>query len=172
MTNRIAPATLTDYAVIINDEYDAANDDSGDYLTPPAWTDEDIRHAYAEGYEKAVADMQMLFGRGYSRGNEVANILNRHAQGLLSEWVRLFDEWIREWPVQESLTYEPRCEIPESWSTVRQRIIARDGGRCVVCESTHRLEVDHIVEVRYGGCPDDDNLRTLCAKCHAERRRG
>ncbi len=57
----------------------------------------------------------------------------------------------------------------------RFEVFKRDDFTCRYCGKKSPeviLEVDHIVEVRMGGCPDDDNLRTLCAKCHAERRRG
>lgn len=166
--NAIATASLADYAAVINDEHRAANDEE---ISLPQWSDEDVRAAHRQGYEQAISEFRQLARLGYSRASEIANIMQRHADTAMGEWVQKFDEWIEEWPVSKSVSYEPLLDMPASWHVVRQRIIARDGGKCVVCESSHRLEVDHIVEVRMGGCPDDDNLRTLCAKCHAERRR-
>jgi hypothetical protein len=48
----------------------------------------------------------------------------------------------------------------------RRRILKRDGGRCLRCRSTERLEIDHIVPVARGGSNADDNLQTLCWKCN------
>lgn len=61
--------------------------------------------------------------------------------------------------------------LPSNWYSIRQRIIARDGHRCVWirsdgnrCYNTEQLEVDHI-----GDNTDhsDENLRTLCKAHHA-----
>jgi 5-methylcytosine-specific restriction endonuclease McrA len=45
-------------------------------------------------------------------------------------------------------------------------VIARDGGGCVVCGSTLKLEVDHKVALMNGGTNDVSNLATLCDDCH------
>lgn len=52
--------------------------------------------------------------------------------------------------------------------TTKQRaaIIKRDGGRCLKCESTDELTVDHIVPRSQGGTNDFTNLQTLCAACN------
>lgn len=49
------------------------------------------------------------------------------------------------------------------------RIRRRDGDKCVKCNSKKLLEVDHIVPLFKGGRNDDDNLQTLCRKCHREK---
>ena len=53
---------------------------------------------------------------------------------------------------------------------VRRRVWQRDGGRCSYadpqtgrrCNSTHRIEIDHIVPHALGGAADPGNLRLLC----------
>jgi len=51
---------------------------------------------------------------------------------------------------------------------VRPSILFRDGMRCVKCGSNINLIVDHIHELKDGGDPfDENNLETLCKKCHA-----
>lgn len=57
----------------------------------------------------------------------------------------------------------------------RQRVLERDGYACVLCgrppDNRVRiwLEVDHIHTLEDGGSNEDDNLRTLCNRCHRAR---
>lgn len=51
----------------------------------------------------------------------------------------------------------------------RDRIIARDKGKCVECGSGHKIHIDHIVPVSKGGTSDDKNLRVLCKKCNLKK---
>lgn len=51
----------------------------------------------------------------------------------------------------------------------RQRILDRDGRKCVECESQEDLEIDHIKPVSKGGGSDDSNLRTLCERCNSAK---
>ncbi len=48
----------------------------------------------------------------------------------------------------------------------KRKVITRDGGRCVVCGSTLKLEVDHKVALMNGGANAESNLATLCDDCH------
>lgn len=47
----------------------------------------------------------------------------------------------------------------------------RDGHRCVICGSTHKLEVDHIRALMNGGSNSTSNLATLCDDCHTAKTR-
>jgi hypothetical protein len=49
---------------------------------------------------------------------------------------------------------------------IKIQIMVRDGGRCLVCHNTKRLEVDHIKPRFWGGSNDPDNLQTLCKRCN------
>lgn len=61
--------------------------------------------------------------------------------------------------------------LPKDWSTIRRRILARDGYQCTWATNGIRCcapatDVDHI------GDPDrheDDNLRSLCVTHHRRR---
>ena len=48
----------------------------------------------------------------------------------------------------------------------RVRIMVRDGGKCLICDSPNHLEVDHIKPLLLLGTDDDENLQTLCETCH------
>lgn len=48
-------------------------------------------------------------------------------------------------------------------------IFARDGNRCVSCEATEDLTIDHIVPRSKGGTDDPSNLRVLCGYCNSQR---
>lgn len=52
------------------------------------------------------------------------------------------------------------------WQQIRQAVLARDGGRCQLCGDT-ATQIDHIVPRAAGGANGMDNLRSLCARCHA-----
>lgn len=49
---------------------------------------------------------------------------------------------------------------------VRQTVLDRDEGQCVVCGGTWRLELHHVVYRSQGGTHDESNLATLCQGCH------
>lgn len=51
-------------------------------------------------------------------------------------------------------------------TSTRNRILNRDGHRCVQCGASERLEVDHIDNTRDEFYDQDENLQTLCSDCH------
>lgn len=53
----------------------------------------------------------------------------------------------------------------EAWRQVRELAIDRWGGRCVICNSTDRLEVHHRTYERRGMETPDDVI-PLCHGCH------
>lgn len=62
-----------------------------------------------------------------------------------------------------------RITRSSGWRKVRNICIERDGKKCLVCGSTHDLQVHHIEP--FSDCPekelDPDNLLTLCGNsCH------
>lgn len=67
------------------------------------------------------------------------------------------------------LNYKPaydRYIQSEEWAYKRQKILERDGYKCVVCKETNNLNVHHLTYVHLGNeLPTE--LVTLCNKCHA-----
>lgn len=60
------------------------------------------------------------------------------------------------------------------WRKLREIVLKRDGGLCQQCRREGRITVadvvDHIVELRDGGCAFcEDNLESLCHACHAKK---
>lgn len=52
---------------------------------------------------------------------------------------------------------------------LRNRVYERDGHKCVKCESTEHLSVDHIHPWSKGGKTEFDNLQTLCRICNSRK---
>ena len=53
----------------------------------------------------------------------------------------------------------------------KKEVKKRDGGCCLVCGSTYRLEVDHRIALMNGGGNSKSNLGTLCDSCHNTKTR-
>ncbi|MDW7646431.1 MAG: YHYH domain-containing protein [Desulfuromonadales bacterium] len=56
-------------------------------------------------------------------------------------------------------------------TSLKAVVKARDGYRCVICGSTHQLEVDHRRALMNGGDNAEGNLATLCDDCHTAKTR-
>ncbi len=55
------------------------------------------------------------------------------------------------------------------WSKVRGGVLARDNDQCQLCgkNGDSKLHVHHIMKRKHGGTDHDDNLITVCPKCHS-----
>jgi len=60
----------------------------------------------------------------------------------------------------------------ESYITLRQEILKRDGYRCRQCGSFSGVEVHHIKRRLEGGSDTPENLITLCYRCHDSKHPG
>lgn len=68
---------------------------------------------------------------------------------------------------QAEVTDEGRREpIPPE---VRAFVWNRDGGRCVQCGGTERLEFDHLIPFSMGGSSTARNLQLLCEACNRSK---
>jgi len=55
---------------------------------------------------------------------------------------------------------------PLSYERLRQQVLRRDNWRCQSCGARTNLEVHHTEFRSHSGEDSDENLVTLCAKCH------
>ena len=58
---------------------------------------------------------------------------------------------------------ERREKYGRGWAALRRSIVERDGGVCVACGASHRLEVHHM----RGLSRRPEHLVTLCKACHS-----
>jgi 5-methylcytosine-specific restriction endonuclease McrA len=66
-----------------------------------------------------------------------------------------------------------RARNSARWQKARELAKQRDGGRCVSCGATEKLEAHHIVRLEDGGDAFSlSNLQTLCIRCHGDQHRG
>jgi hypothetical protein len=54
-------------------------------------------------------------------------------------------------------------------SEVRERILNKYNNKCCFCESTKRLEIDHIIPISKGGREDEENMQILCKTCNISK---
>jgi 5-methylcytosine-specific restriction endonuclease McrA len=88
------------------------------------------------------------------------------------------DRTFCSWDCYSEHMFDPETDginYGSNWRTQRQRVLERDGEKCVVCSSDtseHILDVHHIQPIRSFKTPEDantlDNLITLCRPCHHE----
>ena len=53
--------------------------------------------------------------------------------------------------------------------TLRNKVFARDGYKCLKCGSTEDLQLDHIIPFSEGGTTEEENLQTLCKLCNLKK---
>ena len=56
---------------------------------------------------------------------------------------------------------------PVSYESLRQQVLRRDGWRCQSCGTVSNLEVHHKQFRSRSGHDSEENLITLCIRCHA-----
>jgi len=52
---------------------------------------------------------------------------------------------------------------------VREAVFARDGGRCVQCQSNFDIQYDHVIPWSLGGADSLQNLQLLCSSCNQRK---
>ena len=56
---------------------------------------------------------------------------------------------------------------PDQFHSLRDQVLRRDGWRCQLCGTMSNLEVHHKEFRSQSGDDSEQNLITLCTKCHA-----
>ena len=71
------------------------------------------------------------------------------------------------------LPKQPRLRLdPELYERLREQVLRRDGWRCQCCGTRWNLEVHHNKFRSQGGDDSEENLISLCARCHSLAHRG
>jgi hypothetical protein len=76
-------------------------------------------------------------------------------------------------PERESIVSSFRSKLPRlrldpaSYETLRQQILRRDDWRCQSCGTMSNLEIHHKKFRSHSGHDSEENLITLCTRCHA-----
>ena len=60
---------------------------------------------------------------------------------------------------------------PIAYEDLRQQVLRRDGWRCQSCGTMSNLEVHHKQFRSHSGDDSEENLITLCTRCHADIHR-
>jgi 5-methylcytosine-specific restriction endonuclease McrA len=58
-----------------------------------------------------------------------------------------------------------------SYESLRQHVLHRDSWRCQSCGSMSNLEIHHKQFRSHSGHDSEENLITLCTRCHANTHR-
>lgn len=61
------------------------------------------------------------------------------------------------------------CDSRYVPASVKKEVYLRDKGRCTKCQSTYKIEYDHIKPFALGGGSSAKNLRLLCFSCNQRR---
>ena len=60
---------------------------------------------------------------------------------------------------------------PVAYESLRQEVLRRDGWRCQSCGTMSNLEVHHKQFRSHSGHDCEENLITLCTRCHVDIHR-
>lgn len=64
-------------------------------------------------------------------------------------------------------TKRPRIQLdPEAYQQLCRQVLQRDGWRCQQCGNSTNLQVHHLQLRAQSGDDAEQNLITLCSKCH------
>ena len=76
---------------------------------------------------------------------------------------------LEKWGYDNLINLEIKIERMVISERLRNKIFARDGKKCIQCQSTDNLTIDHIKPFSKGGETTEDNLQTLCKKCNLQK---
>ena len=138
-----------------------------------------VTHRLADRFRLRVAEAAGLLALAFAgmaqhaQSGELAAITDSQ----IEEWAhwhgkrRAFAAFFREHFEAAALHFryrrgKYRGRIPR-WA--RELVFARDGGRCVLCGSFERPQLDHITPWSRGGSDLPSNLQVLCQPCNIQK---
>lgn len=56
------------------------------------------------------------------------------------------------------------CDIPQK---VKERVWERDGRKCIICGNRYAMPNSHFIRRSQGGLGIEENIVTMCKRCHS-----
>lgn len=53
--------------------------------------------------------------------------------------------------------------------SIRRRVYKKSNYKCIVCEATDSITIDHIIPLSKGGKNKEENMQTLCKYCNLKK---
>jgi len=125
----------------------------------------------SRGYCLEMICAEFLAGANLDHGRP--EVLLRSAIQLLQIPAGRATTRVRTGPPEESnvsrtpIKQVPLRLLPAEYKKLRKQMLRRDGWRCQLCGSMSNLEVHHQEYRSHAGEDAEDNLITLCRRCHA-----
>lgn len=101
-------------------------------------------------------------------GRKNDDSLIARAYWMLVEALEIKEKKAKEWELLP-LHQKQRRRFSAIRKQAALAITERDGKRCAACDSTERLEIDHIKPLVMGGSNEIDNLQWLCRSCNLRK---
>tara|TARA_Y100000389_G_C17469028_1_gene528557 strand:+ start:2389 stop:3045 length:657 start_codon:yes stop_codon:yes gene_type:complete len=108
--------------------------------------------------------------RNINMGNYLGNGSNSSNGGMSASTAALLQQNIS--PQMKRMLRSGTNSNSRSVSASKKKFVAsRQGWQCAICkiQLPPSYEVDHIVDLQYGGSNHVDNLRALCRNCHGNK---
>lgn len=109
-------------------------------------------------YTLAVRNKKKNKKKDTKSDEEILQIVEKRVDLLLEKRRQLIQA-----PVTASIDY---WQVNGFDDAVKKKVLERDHHHCIVCESGEDLEIHHVLPRKLGGGHNEENLATLCTKCH------
>jgi 5-methylcytosine-specific restriction endonuclease McrA len=143
--------------------------------SPTIYENKQSRKAYKRKIRKVLAGLGMPAGPATDRlVREVFVYIMRTQPGLLFLYPHHVSGRIKALQKREQNRRRPGFYQTSEWNDLREKVLTRYGRRCMKCNSTRDIEVDHILPRR--GYPFlalvFENCQVLCHECNQHKGAG
>lgn len=103
-------------------------------------------------------------------GSDKIHICDEGVKIIVEQYLTRY-EGMNDFILQEWLNKYTKRKLPYRYITKKEKkeLLLKYKHECVICGSTKRLEVDHIIPVSKGGSNDVSNLQILCKTCNLKK---
>jgi 5-methylcytosine-specific restriction endonuclease McrA len=127
------------------------------------------RGEYAPTRIAAIPQIDAIEAAASAQGEllHLANAVRKMCSGLKADRRLLTPIEQEAW--RNALKSKPEGHRRHISIAVRHAVMQRDGHRCVECQATTSLALDHIIPYSAGGEDTVENLRVLCKSCNSRK---